>query len=189
MENEEFEFNKKWLDTTDYELKILMLISILAENNLAYRGSLKNMCEWLNLRPHADAYKKIQKAIETLVKKKYVHHIQEGRTHTLSISNRGLADKRSIKVRKVWIETIRDYKSQLPESLLSVEWSKLVKVFICCLCDNGDIRTILDRAEELQISKDTFSRSLQILAQLDLNPLTLDIKTRKRLYVRKTVPK
>lgn len=45
MSNQEIEFHREWMGTEDYELKILMLVSLLAENNLAFRGSLKTMCE------------------------------------------------------------------------------------------------------------------------------------------------
>ena len=42
--------SKQWLeDLVDYQIKILLLTSVLADNNLAFRGTLKTMCEWLGI--------------------------------------------------------------------------------------------------------------------------------------------
>ena len=176
MWNDEFDFNKEWLTTADYELKILMLIVVLAENNLAYRGTLTTMCDWLNLYQHTYTYKRISNAIDSLEKKQYIHHIQEGRTHTLSISNKGLRDKRSIKIRKAWVDTIHNYKDILPETTILVDWAKLIKVFIYCCCDIGDVRSNTNRAQDMGISKDTFRRCLNILKLLNFDGLQIDSK-------------
>ena len=42
-------FFEEWLTADDYELKILVLTSVLAENNLAYRGTLADLRRWLGL--------------------------------------------------------------------------------------------------------------------------------------------
>ena len=40
----EAEFEFEWLLRQKYEFKILTLIAVLADNNLAYRGTLNDMC-------------------------------------------------------------------------------------------------------------------------------------------------
>ena len=179
MWDDEFEFSKEWITSTDYELKVLMLIVILAENNLAYRGTLTTMCDWLNLTHHNNTYQRISEAIESLDRKQYVHHIQEGRIHTLSISNKGLKDKKSIKIRKAWIKTIRNYREEIPDSNISVDWSKIVKVFIYCCCDMREVRSNTNRATEMGISKDTFRRCLNVLKSLRFDGLQFNTRVVK----------
>ena len=47
----EAEFEFEWLLRQKYEFKILTLIAVLADNNLAYRGTLKDMCEFFGVKP------------------------------------------------------------------------------------------------------------------------------------------
>jgi hypothetical protein len=46
----EAEFEFEWLLRQKYEFKILTLIAVLADNNLAYRGTLKDMCEFFGVK-------------------------------------------------------------------------------------------------------------------------------------------
>ena len=50
MIKEEAEFEFEWLQRQKYEFKILTLIAVLADNNLAYRGTLKDMCEFFGVK-------------------------------------------------------------------------------------------------------------------------------------------
>ena len=80
------------MNIEDYELKILILTGILADNNLAYRGTLKCMCEWLGINSSANNNRNIKSAINSLVEKGYLFCNIDGRTYTLSISNKGMKD-------------------------------------------------------------------------------------------------
>lgn len=44
LENYDLDFRREWLSIDDYQLKIMMLISVLAENDLAFRGSIPSIC-------------------------------------------------------------------------------------------------------------------------------------------------
>ena len=43
QENEEAEFEYEWLTREDYEFKLLVLLAVLADSHLAYRGTLSDM--------------------------------------------------------------------------------------------------------------------------------------------------
>ena len=45
--DEELEFEKDWLSVEKLEFKQLTLITVLADNHLAYRGTLSDMCSFL----------------------------------------------------------------------------------------------------------------------------------------------
>ena len=47
--DEELEFEKDWLSVEKFEFKLLTLITVLADNHLAYRGTLSDMCSFLGL--------------------------------------------------------------------------------------------------------------------------------------------
>ena len=53
-----------WLYRQDYQFKILALLSVLADNYLAYRGTLADMCEFLGVGcGNSRTNKKIREAI------------------------------------------------------------------------------------------------------------------------------
>lgn len=134
----------------------------------------------MGLKLHADNTAKIKEALHTLAEKEYIYHIIEGRTHHISISNRGLTDKRVLRIRKAWIETIRNYRSVIDEYMTKVDWAKVVKVFIFCIQEDGEIKKMTQRAETVGISVDTFRRSLAILKQLDFEGLEILVNVKKR---------
>ena len=43
-DNEEAEFEYEWLTREDYQFKLLVLLAVLADSKLAYRGTLADGC-------------------------------------------------------------------------------------------------------------------------------------------------
>ena len=111
MNNDIISINKDWVAIEDYQFKILILTSVLAEKSLAFRGTLTTMCEWLGIANAPKNTKRIKQAIEELQKKEYIFYNKEpnSRIHHISITNKGLKDKRVVKIKKQWIETIKKY--------------------------------------------------------------------------------
>ena len=70
--------NTDWLTVKNYEFKILVMVACLAENCLAYRGKLKDMCEFLGVQSSTNNRNKIKEAIAALENKGDVKVIQEG---------------------------------------------------------------------------------------------------------------
>ena len=49
QDNEKAEFDYDWLMRQKYEFKLLALLAVLADNNLAYRGTLSDMCAFFGV--------------------------------------------------------------------------------------------------------------------------------------------
>lgn len=132
MEAEEITVCKEWVTIEDYEFKILILTSMLAENNLAYRGTLTNMCEWLKIANAPKNTKRIKEAIAELEKKGYIFYHKEGQTHHISITNKGLKDKRIVKIKKSWVKTIQEY-NKASNGNINRSWDIMTKCLVTIL--------------------------------------------------------
>lgn len=77
------------------------MITVLATNHLAYRGTLADMCGFLGVSMSSCNNKKIKEAISRLVQKGYILAIKEGRTYTLTLSLKG---ERIRTIEKSWIK-------------------------------------------------------------------------------------
>ena len=144
-ENDEAEFDYEWLTRADYQFKLLALLAVLADSNLAYRGTLAEMCGFLgvassNYRTNA----KIKDAIDALEKDGLLKKIIDGRTFTLTLSKKAEKQRRVIRIQKEWVMVAKNY-SKLPNKSVSVDWTPLLKVWLFLL-DRGNSReTITNR--------------------------------------------
>lgn len=175
MEKENILFVEEWLETTtDYQLKLLILTSMLAEVNCAYRGTLTDICKWLGIQASSNNNKKINEAIEELQKKGYlIKNDVEGRTFTLTISNKGLRNKKVAEIRRDWIQVFRDYK-ELENKPFSIDWIKLVRVFVFIYTnDFGNIVKIKDLAKILNMSETTLRNTLKVISSLNLKKIKI----------------
>ena len=132
MRNDTIDISKDWVTIEDYQFKILILVTVLAQNNLAYRGTLTNMCEWLGIANAPKNTKGIKEAIEELEKKQYIFYHKEGQTHHISITNKGLKNKTSVKVRRQWIKTIKEFNIA-KNSKVNRNWDTMTKALIIIL--------------------------------------------------------
>lgn len=172
-ENEDdIEFCYEWLPLEDLPLKILILTSVLAENNLAYRGNLATMCDWLGISSCAVNNSKIKKALEVLQDKKHINYYKDGRTYVIAITNAGMKNKDILKVRKAWLNAFKSYKSDI-----SVGWLQLVKVFVyvCSRFVSAKGQLIITRneiAEALGISANTAGNALKCITRCKLDGIS-----------------
>lgn len=158
---EEVEFEYDWLSCEDCQFKILTLIAVLADNNLAYRGTLTEMCEFLGLATRQSrTNKKLKEAIDLLERSGLIHTIIDGRVYTLTLSRK--AEKRSkvIRIQKEWIEICKAYKA---EASHSVSWTALLKVWLFLLDKNGEVITSNEVAECLNLSLSAVKNARWIL--------------------------
>ena len=58
--NKEAGIDTTWLSVANYKFKILVMISCLAQNHLAFRGKLKDMCDFLGVGNTTSNTKKIK---------------------------------------------------------------------------------------------------------------------------------
>lgn len=151
MNNDTIQICKDWVIIEDYQYKILILASVLAENSLAYRGTLENMCEWLGISTATTNTKKIKEAIKELEKKQYIFYHKEGQIHHISITNKGLKDKRIVKVKKQWIETIKQYNTA-KNSNINRSWVTMTKALTIILWEIQEQQKIANISDGIVIT-------------------------------------
>lgn len=76
------QFYFDWLYVSDYAFRIIALVRTQADHLNTYKGTLKNMREWLNISENADNNRKIKNAIEELAQKNLIQYsIQRKNLH------------------------------------------------------------------------------------------------------------
>ena len=183
FEEDNISISKEWLEEVeDYQLKILLLTSVLADNSLAFRGTLKTMCEWLGVKSCTVNNRKIKEALQNLADKGYIFYKVEGRTHHVSISNKGMKDKKIYKVRKIWIEAFKNYQKVADKSI-SIDWIKILRVFIYLYyLRTGELITLEKIANITDISTETARKALIAILACDLKGLHTDKAIIKEKY-------
>lgn len=156
----EAEFEFEWLMRQKYEFKILTLIAVLADNNLAYRGTLKDMCEFFGVKPgDSTNNKNIKAAIDKLEADGLLKQIKDGRTFTLTLSKKGEQRKRVISIQKEWVEIAKGYKSEDN----SIIWMNLLKVWLYLIDNKKEVIKTSEIALELGMSTDSVKRAKKAL--------------------------
>lgn len=156
-ENEEAEFEYEWLTREDYQFKLLALLAVLADSNLAYRGTLADMCDFLGVaRGNSRTNKKIQDAIAALEKDGLLKKIVDGRTFTLTLSKKAEKQRRVIRIQKEWVMVAKNYSS-MPNKSESVGWMPLLKVWLFLLDRGNTQKPITNKqiADALGLSEGT----------------------------------
>lgn len=167
--------SKQWLDDlVDYQIKILLLTSVLADNNLAFRGTLKTMCEWLGIKSSGNNNKKIKQCLQNLSNNGYIFYKVEGRTHHVSISNKGLKNKQIYKVRKKWIEVFKKYCKEDKDKDFSIDWIKVLRVFIYIYYSKDEIVTVQKIAQITNTSDQTVNNALKAILACNLKGLRIE---------------
>ena len=179
--------SEEWLQQVqDYELKILLLTSILADNNLAFRGSLKVMCDWLGIQSNTNNNRTIKKSLQNLSDKGYIFYKREGRTYHVSITNKGLKDKKIYKIRKIWIEAFRKYNREdgkIVNKDISVDWIKILRVFIYIYyLKPGELITYEKVAKITDTSIGTVEKALAAILSCDLKGLLIEKQIIREKY-------
>lgn len=162
--------SKDWVAIEDYQFKILILTSVLAEKNYGFRGTLTTMCEWLGIVNAPKNTKRIKEAIKELQEKEYIFYHEEGRTHHISITNKGLKDKRVVKIKKQWIEAIKKYNIA-KNGNVNRSWDIMLKELIVIEDKikeaTGTIITMKEIAKEIGRSEATAGKYLKALTNCD----------------------
>ena len=167
--------SKQWLDDlVDYQIKILLLTSVLADNNLAFRGTLKTMCEWLGIESCSNNNKRIKQSLQNLSNNGYIFYKVEGRTHHVSISNKGLKNKQIYKVRKKWIEVFKKYCKEDKDKDFSIDWIKVLRVFIYIYYSKDEIVTVQKIAQITNTSDQTVNNALKAILACNLKGLRIE---------------
>jgi Fic family protein len=168
--------DKEWLTVQNYQFKILVMIAVLAENKLAYRGKLKDMCEFLGVQSSTYNRNKIKEAIEALKNNGDILVIQEGQTWTLTLSVKAERKPKIIKIKKAWIQLIQQYKA---EEGKEVSWENILKILVYLIADKHEIKTYEEIAAALNLSENTIKRGMSALMGIDFGDIII---TKKLAY-------
>lgn len=172
MEQEAY-IEEDWLTVENYQFKILVMVAALAENHLAYRGKLKDMCEFLGVGNTTSNTSKIKKAIEALEKSGDVKVIRDGYTWTITLSVKAGRKSKVIKIRNGWIKAIQQYKC---EDGKSVSWENILKVLVYLCADITEIKRYDMIGKALNISVDAAKRAVWALDGIDFGDIVVKRK-------------
>lgn len=169
----EAEIHKDWLTVQNYQFKILVMIAALAENHLAFRGNLKDMCEFLGVSNQTKNTSKIKEAIEALVQKGDVLVMKQGHTWTITLTVKAERKPKVIRIKNAWLKAIQQYKA--PEEQ-AVSWENILKVFVYLCADKREIKTYKEITNDLNLTFGTVRRAVWALDNIDLNDITFKRK-------------
>ena len=171
--NTEAYIEKDWLTVQNYQFKILVMIAALAENHLAYRGKIKDMCEFLGVGNSTSNTKKIKEAIAALEEKGDIKTIKDGHTWTLTLSVKAERKQKIIKIKNAWIKAIQQYEGAAGAQ---VSWENVLKVLVYLAADKTEVKRYDVIAKELNISIDVVKRSVKALDGIDFGDISISRK-------------
>lgn len=147
---------------------MLTLITVLADNHLAYRGTLSDVCTFLGLASrNSTSNKKIKTAIDCLVANGFIHALKDGNTWTLTLTKGAERRSKVIRIKKNWYEVARNYKN----SENSVDWSIVLKVWLYLIDNRKEVITSQEIADTLGVSVSVVNRAKSALMH-DIKAIT-----------------
>lgn len=180
LENEAY-IEKDWITVENYQFKILVMIAALAENHLAYRGKMKDICSFLGVNNLSNNTNKIKKAIENLEESGDIKVVRDKQTWTLTLSVKAERKSRIIKIKNAWIQAIQQYDPDKKED--SIAWENILKVLVYLVADKQEVKSYSKIADDLGISTKVAQRAVKALDGIDFG--NLEIK-RKLAWLKKS---
>lgn len=150
------------------------MIACLAQEKLAFRGNLKDMCEFLGVSNSTPNKNKIKEAISILEEKEDIKVVKEGYTWTLTLSVKAEKTSRIIKIKNAYIQAIKNYKAEKDDD--SVAWEVVLKVLVFLWGDKKEIRRYDEIAKALNISKHTAERAVRALVTIEFTDMAITKK-------------
>jgi len=143
---DEVEFDYDWLSRTNYQFKLLALLAVLADNHLAYRGTLTDMCNFFGVgTSNSRTNSQIRGAIDALEADGLLKKVIDGRTFTLTLSKKAERQRRVIRIQREWVMVAKNY-AQIPNKSVSVGWEPLLKVWLFLLDRKDNTQPITNQA-------------------------------------------
>lgn len=160
-EKEELEFLSEWLCIDSYPFKILAITTILADNQRAYRGTLSEFCESMDIQPSSVNKNKIKATLKFLADTDYIKLIVDQNIYTVSLAAAVEKKPEIIKIKKAWYTLIRKNSGK-------VAWGNTLKVFLSLLEISPDeVTTYKKIGSQLKLSASTVDRCIKILCSID----------------------
>lgn len=173
LDNEAY-IDTDWLTVKNYEFKILVMIACLAENHLAFRGKLKDMCVFLGVGNTTSNTSKIKEAISALEAKGDIKTLVEGHTWTLTLSVKAERKDKIKRIKNAYIQAIQNYEPADRED--SVAWENILKVLVYLCADKREVKRYDEIAKALSMTEKTAKRAVKALVNIEFNDLSVKRK-------------
>lgn len=171
LQDDEAGFEKEWLKLEKYNFKLLTLVAVLAQNHLAYRGTVAEMCEYLGVDNQTKNRRAITTAIEQLEKKGMVKTILDGKVYTITLSVKAEKKKDVIIIQKKWIEMVQGLTT-------GVTWDNVLRVWLYLIANEEEIITSKKIAADLGMTKRMVDRIKVVLVN-DLQAIKCQNRSKK----------
>ena len=171
LQDDEAGFEKEWLKLEKYNFKLLTLVAVLAQNHLAYRGTVAEMCEYLGVDNQTKNRRAITTAIEQLEKKGMVKTILDGKVYTITLSVKAEKKKDVIIIQKKWIEMVQGLTT-------GVTWDNVLRVWLYLIANEEEIITSKKIAADLGMTKRMVDRIKVVLVN-DLQAIKCRNRSKK----------
>lgn len=171
LQDDEAGFEKEWLKLEKYNFKLLTLVAVLAQNHLAYRGTVAEMCEYLGVDNQTKNRRAITTAIEQLEKKGMVKTILDGKVYTITLSVKAEKKKDVIIIQKKWIEMVQGLTT-------GVTWDNVLRVWLYLIANEEEIITSKKIAADLGMTKRMVDRIKVVLVN-DLQAIKCRDRSKK----------
>ncbi|MBO5083130.1 MAG: hypothetical protein J6C06_11055 [Lachnospiraceae bacterium] len=167
----ELEFTEDWLPLEKCNFRILTMISVLADNHRAYRGTLKELCTELGIGNSSTNIQGIKNSLTFLENNNYIKVVKDNTRYTISLSFSAEKDKNIIKIKKEWYKLIRECNSD-------TSWENILKVFLLIYpINNNKPIKYTEMAKELNVSSQVISRSVRALQRIKFDDWTFVVST------------
>lgn len=171
LQDDEAGFEKEWLKLEKYNFKLLTLVAVLAQNHLAYRGTVAEMCNYLGVDNQTKNRRAITTAIEQLEKKGMVKTILDGKVYTITLSVKAEKKKDVIVIQKKWIEMVQGLTT-------GVTWDNVLRVWLYLIANEEEIITSKKIAADLGMTKRMVDRIKVVLVN-DLQAIKCKNRSKK----------
>lgn len=161
LTKEEYEFFENWYTLEKYTFKILSVVTILADEKRAYRGTLNDFCQFLEIQTSSANKQKIKETLDWLAENNYVRVIVDKNTYTISLAAAAEKNTKIIKIKKAWYMLIRKNSGKN-------SWANTLKVFLKIIdMSTDEIITCKELGTQLNMSVATVQRCVKTITSID----------------------
>lgn len=169
MEEKELEFAEEWLELEKYHFKILTIVTILADEQRAFRGKLSDLCENIGIQNSSVNRAKIKNSLTILAENDYIRLIIDKDIYTVSLAQAIEKSKNIIKIKKAWYKLIRDNKN-------TASWESTLKVFLVLLeLPSSQTFTYDDIGKLVGLKKSTVKNCVNALKKIDFKDFVFSV--------------
>lgn len=175
---EELEFFEEWLMLEKYNFKIITMITVLADNQRAFRGKLSEFCQNLSIQSSAANIKNIKAALAYLQENRYINIMVDKDIYTISLAKAAEKCKNIIKIKRTWYKLIRETKS-------TAAWESVLKVFLVLLEQpqgKNKVITYEQIGALINCSKATVERAVKTICSIDFKDFKFQKDVIKEKY-------